>query len=409
MRRRRASPGPALSRSGRWSPERTRSPRRRSSGGSTRRGGSSLSSRARACSTTQRRWSPTGPRWRRSPLPRRAGRRPRSPAIRLGAFDFVVAAVGGIAVGLAVGCLRSSSIDGCTTRRSRSRLAGHPVRGIPAGRAAGAVRRAGRGVGGTGHRRAAGDDHRRRHARPVAVDLEDGHFLLNGFLFVLIGLELPQILARPGRRRWAGAGGRDLLVVFAVIGAGSSISCRRASLPNGPLAQIAGFNPVARATADDRVQLGGVAWGGLARGGARAAARLPGAQPDPAADLLGDPRHAGGPGADPAVPRSLGRVGRGRARRRRAERSPAPRPTRPASPRSLARGGSGPGTCRCSIGWSPASATARTTSPRRTQARPRSGARNAPSTRRSSATSSPPSAAVIELRDRRAINDERCG
>ena len=69
------------------------------------------------------------------------------------------------------------------------------------------------------------------------------NFLLNGFVFVLIGLELPEILAGIGRRSIA-----ELLGLIAIVG-GAVVATRIAyvwlasQLPNGPRAQIAAYNP----------------------------------------------------------------------------------------------------------------------------------------------------------------------
>ncbi len=68
------------------------------------------------------------------------------------------------------------------------------------------------------------------------------NFLLNGFLFVLIGLELPQILAGVEDGTAMELAGLIALVVLAVIGTRFAYVQLASRLPNGPRAQIAVFN-----------------------------------------------------------------------------------------------------------------------------------------------------------------------
>jgi CPA1 family monovalent cation:H+ antiporter len=68
------------------------------------------------------------------------------------------------------------------------------------------------------------------------------NFLLNGFLFVLIGLELPQILSGVEDGTALRLAGLIALVVVAVIGTRFAYVGLASRLPNGPRAQIAVYN-----------------------------------------------------------------------------------------------------------------------------------------------------------------------
>jgi CPA1 family monovalent cation:H+ antiporter len=69
------------------------------------------------------------------------------------------------------------------------------------------------------------------------------NFVLNGFLFVLIGLELPEILAGVEDGTAAKLIGLILLVAVAVIGSRFVYVQLASRLPNGPRAQVARVNP----------------------------------------------------------------------------------------------------------------------------------------------------------------------
>ena len=205
-------------------------------------------------------------------------------------------------------------------------------------------------------------------------------FVLNGFVFVLIGLRAagdPRGARRPlagrdprPRRARIGGGRRRHPVRLGLHG--------RASCPDSPRQVIARRDPrlAWRLTFV-------VSWAGL-RGAVSLAAALalpadfPGAEPHPAADVRGHPRHARRPGADAAARPATGRLGRRRARR-------ATRPTFARATayqagldeveRARARLADPP--APASTGSSRACATAASTSRPRTPTRPRSGARSA--------------------------------
>jgi CPA1 family monovalent cation:H+ antiporter len=69
------------------------------------------------------------------------------------------------------------------------------------------------------------------------------NFLLNGFLFVLIGLQLPEILAGARDGTLLELVGLSVLVNAVVIGTRFAYVWLASLLPNGPRAQIARFNP----------------------------------------------------------------------------------------------------------------------------------------------------------------------
>jgi CPA1 family monovalent cation:H+ antiporter len=69
------------------------------------------------------------------------------------------------------------------------------------------------------------------------------NFLLNGFLFVLIGLQLPEILAGARDGTLLELVGLIVLVNAVVIGTRFAYVWLASLLPNGPRAQIARFNP----------------------------------------------------------------------------------------------------------------------------------------------------------------------
>ena len=69
------------------------------------------------------------------------------------------------------------------------------------------------------------------------------NFLLNGFLFVLIGLELPEILAGVGDGSAVRLIGLIAIVGVAVVVTRFAYVALASLLPNGPRAQIARYNP----------------------------------------------------------------------------------------------------------------------------------------------------------------------
>ena len=139
-------------------------------------------------------------------------------------------------------------------------------------------------------------------------------FVFNGFLFVLIGLELPSVLE--------GLAGRDLsqlvtytLAVCAVVILARFVWVYAASrLPNSPARIIARSNPRLAGRLIFVVGVVGPARRRIPRGSARVADRLPGAQPDPADHIRRDPGDTCRTGPDHAVGSALGRLGRPRDR-----------------------------------------------------------------------------------------------
>ena len=69
------------------------------------------------------------------------------------------------------------------------------------------------------------------------------NFILNGFLFVLVGLELPEILAGVGDGSAARLIGLIVVVGVAVVATRFAYVWLASQLPNGPRAQIARYNP----------------------------------------------------------------------------------------------------------------------------------------------------------------------
>jgi len=69
------------------------------------------------------------------------------------------------------------------------------------------------------------------------------NFILNGFLFVLVGLELPEILAGVGDGSAARLIGLIVVVGAAVVATRFAYVWLASQLPNGPRAQIARYNP----------------------------------------------------------------------------------------------------------------------------------------------------------------------
>ena len=132
-------------------------------------------------------------------------------------------------------------------------------------------------------------------------------FVLNGFVFVLIGLELPTILEGLGDRPPAELLGLAALVSAVVVVARIVWVFASSLLPGSPRRVIARRDP-RLATRLTFV----VSWAGL-RGAVSLAAALalpadfPGARPHPARDVRGHPRHARRPGADAAAGPALGR------------------------------------------------------------------------------------------------------
>ena len=137
-------------------------------------------------------------------------------------------------------------------------------------------------------------------------------FILNGFVFVLLGLALPAILRAPAAITPLEFLGLAVLVCGAVIATRFAWVFLSGFLPNSPATTDRRTRPEARLATHLPRRLVGPARGGVAGGGARAPARLPGPQPHPAADLRGDPGDARGPGTDAAGGRALGGLGRRR-------------------------------------------------------------------------------------------------
>jgi len=69
------------------------------------------------------------------------------------------------------------------------------------------------------------------------------NFILNGFLFVLVGLELPEILGGVGDGSAARLIGLMVVVCLAVVVTRFAYVWLASQLPNGPRAQIARYNP----------------------------------------------------------------------------------------------------------------------------------------------------------------------
>ena len=197
-------------------------------------------------------------------------------------------------------------------------------------------------------------------------------FVLNGLVFVLLGLALPDILRAPSSISTLEFLGIAFLVCAAAIGTRFLWVFASSFLPNSPRRRIAETDPRARLAARVPGRLVGAPRRGVAGRGPRAAAGLPGAQPDPAADVRGDPGHARRPGADAAARRPLGALGRRRRRAGRGRRWRGRRCTRSAWARSASRGHAGRTTSRCSSGSSRGSRTASDTWRPRTPRRPAS-------------------------------------
>ena len=167
-------------------------------------------------------------------------------------------------------------------------------------------------------------------------------FVLNGFVFVLIGLELPHILESLGNRPPSQLLGLAVAVSGVVVVGRIVWVFASSLLPGSPRRVIAAPRSTTGDTAHLRGQLGRASRGCFAGSGARPPGDLPGARPHPVPDLRGHPRHARRPGAHPATGPALGKLGRRRARRRRSDACPrrrlSGRPRRdPARSRGLAR------------------------------------------------------------------------
>ena len=233
-------------------------------------------------------------------------------------------------------------------------------------------------------------------------------FVLNGFVFVLIGLELPDILAGlAGRSPGTLAGCRGAGRRASWSSRGSCGSSPRACCPNSPRRVIARRDPrLAR-----RLTFV-VGWAGL-RGAVSLAAALALPADFPERNLILLVTFAVilvtlvGQGL--TLPAVLRWAALGWRRSPTATRRPwpGPPPTRPASTRSNARGRCGRPTSRCSTGWSRACATGRSTSPPEdadeTAERRQERIEHEEIQRGVIAAQR---AAVIELRDEGEINDE---
>ena len=147
-------------------------------------------------------------------------------------------------------------------------------------------------------------------------------FVLNGFVFVLIGLELPDILQGPRGRSPGQILGLAALVCGVVVVGRIVWVFASSLLPGSPRRVLAARDPRLATRLTFVVGWAGLAWSCFTRGGARAAGRVSGAEPHPAHHLRGDPRHARRPGAHLAQGPALGRLGRDRTRWRRGDGGP---------------------------------------------------------------------------------------
>ncbi len=209
-------------------------------------------------------------------------------------------------------------------------------------------------------------------------------FVLNGFVFLLIGLELPTVLEGLGGRAAIEIVGVVTLISVIVVVARFLWVFASSLLPGSPRRLIARRDPrvAARLTFV-------VSWAGL-RGAVSLAAALalPAGFPERnlillvtfvviLVTLVGQGltlpwilRWAGYEGIDLDGDEATARQGR--------------RATRPGSTRSPGHGPRGPITCRCSTGSNQGCRIGPSTSPRRTRTKPPSATRNGSSTRRSS-------------------------
>ena len=135
-------------------------------------------------------------------------------------------------------------------------------------------------------------------------------FVLNGLIFVLIGLALPDILQGLGDMAPERVLGLALLVCAVVIGIRFAYVFLASLLPNSPRRLVAQRDPRAGLAADVPRCVERPARRRVAGGGARPAHRLPGAQPDPAPDVRGHPRDPRRPGVDAPVGGALAPLGR---------------------------------------------------------------------------------------------------
>ena len=209
-------------------------------------------------------------------------------------------------------------------------------------------------------------------------------FILNGFVFVLIGLELPSILEGLAGRTPGTLLGVVILIAAVVVGTRLLWVFAASLLPGSPRRVIARRDP-RLATRLTFV----VSWAGL-RGAVSLAAALALPTDFPERDLILLVTFAVilvtlvGQGLTlPAVLRWAAWDGRSRMATRRPW--PGPPRIRPAWTRSNARGRCGRPTSRCSTGWNQGFWTGRGISRPGTPTRRPSGARSGSSTRRSSA------------------------
>ena len=220
-------------------------------------------------------------------------------------------------------------------------------------------------------------------------------FLIDGFVFILIGLQLPidpraicadMRAGRADRPRPGGQPDRDRRP-------------DRVGLPGDlPAALVQRQDPGARpvpAAAGRLRRVAGPACAAPCRSRRPWRCRwtpLPGARPAHLPDLLRHPRHAGRPGPDAALAGPAARA-RGRSRHgRRGDALPARRPSTPPSTGSTTSPTSTPTTSSSSTSSRRATATRRATSGRTPRARATSPSRSYWSTSRSGRRSSRPSA-----------------
>ena len=232
-------------------------------------------------------------------------------------------------------------------------------------------------------------------------------FVLNGFVFVLIGLELPEILSGLGDRPTIEIVGLAAVVCGVVVGSRIVWVFASSLLPGSPRRVIARRDP-RLATRLTFV----VGWAGL-RGAVSLAAALALPTGFPERNLILFLTFAVilvtlvGQGLTlPCVLRWAGWT----APSPTATEASRPRSaahTRPASTRSPARGHCGRITCPCSTGSNRASAIVPSTSPPRIRRRrPNDAQGTRSSTRIQRGVIAAQRTAVIELRDRGEINDQ---
>ena len=148
-------------------------------------------------------------------------------------------------------------------------------------------------------------------------------FVLNGLIFVLIGLALPEILQGLGDMAPERVLTLALLVSAAVIGTRFVYVFLASLLPEHAATGVGRARPGDGLAADVPRCLGRSARRRLTGRSARPARRLSRAQPDPAGDVRGDPRDARRPGPDAPIGGALGALGRGRSGRRRGHVRPS--------------------------------------------------------------------------------------